>query len=248
MNALLTVLVVMSTTPEAPRLRQAREDRAAEVRALFRGAGVAYPPAELFLRVIKDEDVLELWAAGRRGQPMRQLHRFAICARSGGPGPKRKQGDGQVPEGFYVIDRFNPWSQFHLSLGIDYPNASDRLRASGDPGGDIFIHGGCATIGCVPLEDGPMELLFVIATDTVARRIPVHVFPSRLTQAKLASLGEEAPHRAFWSELLPGYRAFEETRRPPKVSVDPKSGAYRVRSAAPARASHQQQQRAQREQ
>lgn len=59
-------------------------------------------------------------------------------------GHKRIEGDGRTPEGTYVIDRRNPKSNFHLSLGISYPNARDRAtaRALGKrPGGDIFIHG-----------------------------------------------------------------------------------------------------------
>lgn len=59
-------------------------------------------------------------------------------------GHKQVEGDGKTPEGTYFIDRKNPNSSFHLSLGISYPNAQDRAtaRAMGkSPGGDIFIHG-----------------------------------------------------------------------------------------------------------
>ena len=74
--------------------------------------------------------------------------------RFGQPWPQATQGDSQVPEGFYHMDRFNPLSNFHLSLGVSYPNQSDRiLGASGRLGGDIFIHGDCVTIGCVPITD-----------------------------------------------------------------------------------------------
>ena len=59
-------------------------------------------------------------------------------------GHKERRGDGRTPEGVYWIDRRNPDSQFHLSLGISYPNAEDRAYAARNgfnPGGDIFIHG-----------------------------------------------------------------------------------------------------------
>jgi murein L,D-transpeptidase YafK len=59
-------------------------------------------------------------------------------------GHKRAEGDGRTPEGSYVIDRRNPNSQFHLSIGINYPRDPDRrsAREAGvSPGGDIFIHG-----------------------------------------------------------------------------------------------------------
>lgn len=59
-------------------------------------------------------------------------------------GDKERQGDGRTPEGIFRIDRKNPQSRFHLSLGLDYPQPEHlrRARAGGyDPGGDIFIHG-----------------------------------------------------------------------------------------------------------
>ena len=59
-------------------------------------------------------------------------------------GHKISSGDGRTPEGQYWIDRRNPRSEFFLSLGVSYPNATDvaRARARGvRPGGDIFVHG-----------------------------------------------------------------------------------------------------------
>ncbi|WP_171234658.1 murein L,D-transpeptidase family protein [Ruegeria sp. HKCCA6837] len=59
-------------------------------------------------------------------------------------GTKTKKGDGRTPEGSYLIDRRNPRSRYHLSLGISYPNSQDiaQAKAAGvNPGGDIFIHG-----------------------------------------------------------------------------------------------------------
>ncbi|MEL0438511.1 L,D-transpeptidase family protein [Phycobacter sp. K97] len=59
-------------------------------------------------------------------------------------GPKRIEGDGKTPEGTYLIDRRNPNSSFHLSVGISYPNSADVALAQSmgkKPGGEIFIHG-----------------------------------------------------------------------------------------------------------
>lgn len=59
-------------------------------------------------------------------------------------GHKEIEGDGKTPEGTYLIDRRNPNSSFHLSVGISYPNSADRANAYSQgksPGGDIFIHG-----------------------------------------------------------------------------------------------------------
>lgn len=96
----------------------------------------------------------------------RLIKDYQICSLSGELGPKRQQGDLQVPEGFYWIDRFNPASNFYLSLGINYPNQFDRiLGKSGELGGDIFIHGGCVTIGCIPITDDKIKELYLIAVE-----------------------------------------------------------------------------------
>ncbi|HET9532720.1 MAG TPA: L,D-transpeptidase family protein, partial [Blastocatellia bacterium] len=145
------------------------------------------------------------------------VKQYAFCASSGGLGPKRRQGDGQIPEGFYHIDRFNPVSNFHLSLGINYPNRSDRiLGGAGRMGGDIFIHGGCATIGCVPITDDGIKELYIVA---VAARsygqsaIPVHIFPTKLDSAGMKRLERkfngEARLLDFWLNLKLGFDFFE---------------------------------------
>ncbi|SMX47003.1 L,D-transpeptidase family protein [Actibacterium lipolyticum] len=84
-------------------------------------------------------------------------------------GHKQVEGDGKTPEGRYFIDRRNPNSNFHLSLGISYPNQADVARAQAmgkSPGGDIFIHGRARkhrgkgpdwTAGCISLKDGEIE-------------------------------------------------------------------------------------------
>ncbi|MGZ3457655.1 MAG: L,D-transpeptidase family protein, partial [Archangium sp.] len=185
-------------------------------------------------RAFKQERELEVWA-GARGQPLRKVKTFPFCAASGDVGPKRREGDAQVPEGFYTLDQFNPRSQFHLSLRVSYPNDADRRQGSAPLGGDIFIHGACASIGCIAIEDGPIEELYLMVLEARARMkrdVPVHIFPRRLDAAGLAAL-EHHPRAtpelvAFWRGLEPGWRLFEQTRRPPRISVDPKTGAYRV--------------------
>jgi len=209
------------------RVREAFEAHRAAVEAAFRAEGAAWPPRGIYLRAFKLDGVLELWAekveAGRGPAERVLVRNFPICAASGELGPKRREGDGQVPEGFYTIDRFNPRSSYHLSLGVDYPNAVDRARAAGDPpGGDIFIHGGCVTIGCLPLQDTPIAWLYVaavVARDRGQDVIPVHVFPFRFGTAEAGALMAAAPVelRAFWGVLARGHAAFEATRVPPAV-------------------------------
>jgi murein L,D-transpeptidase YafK len=216
------------------RVAAARASKSKAILQLFADAKVSYPPGEILLRAFKQERELELWA-GARAQPLTRVKTYPICAESGSLGPKRQEGDEQIPEGFYAVSRFNPWSNFHLALGIDYPNASDRiLGARGRLGGDIMIHGSCVTVGCIPIQNDPIEEVYLVAVDAQANgqaRIPVHIFPARLDDAGMKALasrpGVIPPLLAFWRSLQAGYRVFEQTRRPPLVTVDLRTGEYR---------------------
>ncbi|MDJ1009581.1 MAG: L,D-transpeptidase family protein [Paracoccaceae bacterium] len=100
-------------------------------------------------------------------------------------GHKRKSGDGKTPEGTYIIDRRNPDSIFHLSLGISYPNARDvavARRLGVDPGGEIFIHGESPlgslrgpdwTWGCIAVTNEEMEEIYVM----VRTGTPITIYP-----------------------------------------------------------------------
>lgn len=99
-------------------------------------------------------------------------------------GPKRMEGDGRTPEGVYWIDRRNPNSQYHLSIGISYPSAQDLAFAEAmgvSPGGDIFIHGtprenrGSTdwTAGCIAVTNREIEDLYAMVQDGT----PVYIHP-----------------------------------------------------------------------
>ena len=225
---------------EGDRVAAARTARGDILRQRFADAGLAYPPRAIFLRAFKQEMELELWARGKE-EPFRKIATFIVTAPSGGPGPKRREGDRQVPEGCYTIAVFNPKSRFHLSLGLDYPNESDRILADpARPGGEIYIHGGAVSIGCLPLGDAAIEELYLAALDARERgrqAIHVHVFPARMSGdswgafAKTAADGN-AELRAFWENLQSVYDAFENTRVPPKIGVA-KDGSYFINSPRP---------------
>ena len=215
-----------------PRVRAARAQAQPRLDALFRAAGLTYPAREIFLRAFKMEGELELWARDDNAAPFTLVKTYAICASSGTIGPKRRQGDLQVPEGFYHVSGFNPWSRFHLSLRVDYPNRADRiLGGDGDLGGDIFIHGSCVTIGCIPLLDDPIEEVYLAAIDardSGQARIAVHIFPCRFAGGWLR-LEREAWRRPglmeFWRNLKEGYDRFEKGHRLPTVRVT-RDGRY----------------------
>ncbi len=221
---------------DRPRVRAARAQRTADIRRLFAEAGMAYPPADVLLRGFKDEDLLELWVRPRGRRRLVHLKDYAICARSGGLGPKRRRGDLQVPEGYYRITAYNPASSYHLAMLISYPNRSDRLRKSGsDPGGNICIHGNCVTIGCIPLTDRWIEELYLICLDSDRRnrrRVRVHLFPGRLAGPPWQRLQQRHAEKPglirFWRELKPGHDRFARDRILPRLRID-QAGRYRWR-------------------
>lgn len=146
----------------------------------FVAAKVAYPPRAITLIALKDERVLELWASDD-GQVFRHIRSYPILAASGKLGPKLAEGDSQVPEGLYAVAALNPNSLFHLALRVDYPNADDRAQAASDGrsalGGDIMIHGGQASIGCLAMGDPAAEELFVLAAAVGVEQVRVLMCP-----------------------------------------------------------------------
>jgi len=177
------------------------------MRPRFEAAGVAYPPAECALLGLKEERILELWA--RDHGDWRRIHHYPLTAASGGPGPKLREGDRQVPEGDYRIVALNPDSGYHLSLKLDYPNADDRRRAVADgrddPGSDIFIHGEAVSIGCLAVGDPAIEELFVLTEKVGAARVRVLVAPHDPRERSLFPVAEDLP--AWTAEL---YAELEE--------------------------------------
>ena len=195
-----------------PRVRAARATAGPVITARLRARYLDPARLEVMFRLLKTHRELEVWARNRNGGPFELLHAYPLAATSGTLGPKRHAGDGQVPEGFYEINRFNPNSNFHLSLGLNYPTAAERALGEPDPGGDIFIHGGEVTIGCMPITDAGIEevyLLAVLARAAGQTAIPVHILPFPITEEELAKRAS-SPHLAYWRGLRPGYEYFEQ--------------------------------------
>jgi len=215
------------------RVLAARVEKRFELKHLFRERGLEYPAAEIYMRVFKRERHLEMWVRPASQDTFVLLKTYEICALSDKPGPKRERGDEQTPEGFYYIDSFNPQSDYHLSLRVNYPNASDAALGAGHTlGGDVFIHGGCKTAGCMAITDENIKEVYwlaVEARDHGQTRIPVHIFPARLTDNGLhllANVFQKEPDLVrFWSNLKRGYDYFEQTHKLPVVEVN-KRGRY----------------------
>ncbi|MDR3212649.1 MAG: L,D-transpeptidase family protein [Azoarcus sp.] len=192
------------------RVRDALREKGDVVARVLAARGLK-PDALNVIFVAYKGDTLEVHAKHPSSARYEKLAQYPVCAASGAPGPKRRQGDRQVPEGFYHIDRFNPASHYHLSLGVSYPNAADRIRSrAADLGGDIFIHGKCVTIGCLPMTDDKIKEIYLYAVYARAsgqKEIPVYIFPFRMTPENMARHGNHEAF-AFWTNLKTGYDLF----------------------------------------
>ncbi|MBS1634735.1 MAG: L,D-transpeptidase family protein [Bacteroidetes bacterium] len=187
---------------------------------------------EVFLRVFKMEKSLEVWLRNKGEDTYKLFKTYAICASSGSLGPKRKEGDGQVPEGFYTIDLFNPASDYYLSMRVSYPNESDRILKKGkNAGGAIMVHGNCVTIGCIPITDEYIKELYILCLESKSPQTSIHIdiFPCKLTAGNVKTLEANYPKEKmdFWSTLKPVYDFFEKNKNRPKVKVD-KAGKYYI--------------------
>ena len=130
--------------------------------------------SDRMMYLVSGKTVLKSYKVGLGGQPI---------------GDKKYEGDGKTPEGIYFIDRFNPRSAYHLSVGVSYPNTQDTARALAmgmRPGGDIFIHGrgreGARakmskkmdwTAGCIAVEDAEIEEIYAM----VQGGVPIVINP-----------------------------------------------------------------------
>jgi len=216
---------------ERVKVASAKNDQT--IKKLFQDKNIKYPCTNILYRAFKSTNDMELWARNTMTDTFVLIKTYKICALSGILGPKRYEGDKQVPEGFYFIEDFNPKSNYHLSMLLSYPNYSDRLTGNKENlGGDIYIHGKCMTVGCMPMTDEFIEEIY--ATCLTSRtngelNIPVHIYPLRFTQKGLDYLGreyknEESKHK-FWVNLKRAYDYFEATHKILPVMYD-EQGEY----------------------
>jgi hypothetical protein len=180
----------------ADRLQEYGPAARARLKPYFDKKQVPYPPARLTLVGLKQERLLEIYAAGPN-QTLQFIHTYPILGASGGPGPKLKEGDRQVPEGIYPIEWLNPNSSYHLSFRIGYPNEFDRAQAKAEDrtnlGGDIMLHGGSGSVGCVAMGDPAAEDFFVLAADTGISNITIILSPVDFRKGRTVKITEQFP-------------------------------------------------------
>lgn len=164
------------------------EDRYEEYHALvqhrmapyFKAAGVRYPPTNLVLVAIKQTKELQVYASSG-AVPLHFIRTYKILAASGTAGPKVREGDKQVPEGVYNIEKLNPNSMFHLALRVQYPNQFDVEQANAEIrtnlGTDIMIHGSDRSVGCLAMGNEAIEDLFIVGAEVGAPKIKLIITP-----------------------------------------------------------------------
>ncbi len=207
--------------PGMLRSQLAQRTRLPVVKELFEKAGVTFPPADLGFVAFKAEKELEVWATSETGGEAKKIATYAICAASGVLGPKRYEGDRQVPEGYYVISYGWAESAFHLEMKVSYPNMVDRVRGprTRPLGGEIMIHGACGSIGCLAMSDERVEELWTMARTKRDAEVKVHIYPSRDLNALLRDPEHEKLH-AFWQNLKEGKDRFDKDHRFFPVKAD----------------------------
>jgi len=182
---LVILLPASSTAGEitvADRLRQFGPSVEMRLRAEFTRAGLDYPARELAYLAFKDIRRLQVYGRDSPGDEWRFIKEYRVLGASGTLGPKLAEGDNQVPEGIYRAADLNPNSHYYLSIRLDYPNEFDREIAQRDGrknlGGDIMIHGGRSSKGCLAMGNDAAEELFVLAALAGERNLRILISPT----------------------------------------------------------------------
>lgn len=228
---LLSQPVVASNLPESDKSSEVLSSKLPQLSNSFNEHGLALG-SPIFLRIFKEESELELWV--KTGKVFKLYKVYDICKWSGELGPKLAQGDKQAPEGFYSVNAelLNPWSSFHLSMNIGYPNIYDQAHRR--TGSTIMIHGGCTSVGCFAMSDSSIEEIYSIAHLALEGGQPffrVDIFPFKMTNKRM---GIEENRRSkwlgFWHNLKIGYDWFEDHKVPPNVELKELQYAFEERT------------------
>lgn len=220
------------TQKKNSRVKAAYADHEEDLKAELKEKGFDLTNINILILATKQEREFNVYIKKKADKKYEFFKKYDFCYLSGILGPKRKEGDLQVPEGLYYVNWFNPNSQYHLSFKINYPNASDKILSDKKaPGGEIFIHGKCVSIGCIPLTDEKVNEVYILAveaTNNGQSKIPVYIFPFKMkdeTMVLMKMLLADETILSFWKNLQEGYEKFMEEKTELPVKVDAK-GKY----------------------
>ncbi|MCF7955578.1 MAG: L,D-transpeptidase family protein [Phycisphaerae bacterium] len=192
------------------KVRQIEQDSGIRIRNKVENANLNFPPSKLILSADKTKRTLTVYGCDKKNKPV-EITSYRFTGYSGRLGPKLREGDGQIPEGVYDITALNPQSSFYLSIRVEYPNDFDKRIAASEGrtnlGGDIYIHGGSATIGCIPIGNDNIEELFYLVEQTGLKNTGIVITPHDLTNVDIDKQQYQLP----WQKEL--YKDIKEFTR-----------------------------------
>lgn len=179
----------------------------------FAAVNLAYPPWEIAFIAIKQQRELQLYARPSPDTVWTHVRTYPVLGQSGHLGPKLREGDQQVPEGFYRAEFLNPNSLYHLSIRLNYPNAADKAAARAEGrtnlGSDIMIHGSKYSVGCIAIGDEAAEELFILAALVGIEQVKVIISPVDFRVAGAKAPAAEQPWiNALYESLARELQAF----------------------------------------
>lgn len=216
----LSLDVIATTIPSSARSERAIRSVSADLDKSLRQQGLEYG-APIFMRIFKADSTLEVWVENKQEDRFQLFREYDICKYSGDLGPKTRNGDNQAPEGFYFVrpGNLNPWSAYHLSFNLGYPNVYDRSH--GRTGSALMVHGKCVSIGCYAMTDKNINEIYSLAHAAFEAGQPffrVHIFPFKLEEKALERYSEHKWY-SLWDNLKTGYDLFNVHKVPPNVVV-----------------------------
>jgi murein L,D-transpeptidase YafK len=203
-----------------PRAQAASARVRMDLEAAMEGMGLRWGDP-VFLRAFKEDRVLEVFVRQASSGKFLRFRSYGIAGQSGALGPKLREGDKQVPEGFYDagLAAMRPDSVCHLAINTGYPNEYDRAHER--TGSFIMIHGVRGSIGCLAMSDARIEEIYCLCDAALAagqKKFGIHIFPFRMTPERMER-SKEDPWFDFWTNLKEGYDLFENKGVPPKWEV-----------------------------
>ena len=177
---------------------------------------LACQPVKLVIIALKSEKRLELWGQDTNGKPF-FIKSYPILAASGTAGPKLREGDRQVPEGFYAIESLHPNSHFYLALKIAYPSPEDmeiaiaEKRDTKQLGSNIMLHGRGGSMGCISVENQAVEEIFYLAGKLGKENISLLIMPFDFRKNPLPVVQKDWLRKRY-QQLSSEVKKYEKTR------------------------------------
>jgi len=224
---MISQCVMSQTIPSSNRSKTAIKNITPILVTEFKQKGLTLG-SPVYIRIFKQEAELEIWI--KDNEKFNLFKTYPICTFGfGGLGPKLAEGDGKAPEGFYFVkaNQLNPYSSYHLSFNLGFPNQYDRAHQR--TGSALMVHGNCVSVGCYAMTDEKIEEIYTIVDAALSKGLSffrVHVFPFKMTEENM-NKHKDSEWFEFWQNLKQGHDYFEANNfNPPNVKVLNKSYVF----------------------